>query len=128
VRRALGLRLTGEHYDEACVLADVHSESSLRWEKSYFHPSRQLLTFPRPDNLVLAILDDQARDRSGTEPALEDMQRLVDERSPDNVRLKNTVWPSKFRVSHRMVNQFPWRARASRRRPVHTQPRRAVRG
>lgn len=110
VRDALGATFIGQQYEEVFVLADVHLESKFPRDESYafLHPSGVLNLFPLTNNLVrvVAVLDDIWRSRIPDKPTLSDFQALVNERGPGGIRLIDSTWISRFKISRHMVEQF----------------------
>ena len=107
VREALGIPFEGATYPQSFVLADV----SMRWQlpddevQLFFSPEGLVVVAPLPggQHRVVATVDEAPR-----EPALDDIQALLDTRGPrmPRPRIKEVVWSSRFQVHHKVADRF----------------------
>jgi 2-polyprenyl-6-methoxyphenol hydroxylase-like FAD-dependent oxidoreductase len=105
VREASGIGFTGSTYDESFVLADVE----MSWA-----PGREevSLTFGAAGLAVVAPLPGghyrvvATVDEAPASPDLGFVQRLLDERAPDQGRVAKLAWSSRFQVQHRLADRY----------------------
>jgi 2-polyprenyl-6-methoxyphenol hydroxylase-like FAD-dependent oxidoreductase len=105
VREASGIGFTGSSYGESFVLADVMMDwESGRDEVSLtFSPAGLTVVAPLPDGhfRVVATVDD-----APAEPDLDYVQRILDERAPGRATVTGLAWSSRFRVHHRVADNY----------------------
>lgn len=107
VRAAAGIAFQGEAYGESFVLADVHMDWPLGADEVslFFSPAGLVVVAPLPDGSfrVVATLDDAPE-----QPGIEDIQRLLDARGPQDrpCRVTSIGWASRFRVHHRLAETY----------------------
>jgi 2-polyprenyl-6-methoxyphenol hydroxylase-like FAD-dependent oxidoreductase len=108
VRKELGLDFDGHPYDDDWLLADVRVD----WEKpdnevqAFFNPQRgPVIFFPMRDGRW-RVFGPFAGDRGRRPPALEEMQELVDLRSPLRAKLSDPTWLSSFRCHRRSTHTY----------------------
>ncbi|MEU9473204.1 FAD-dependent monooxygenase [Streptomyces avermitilis] len=105
VREAAGIGFTGSAYAESFVLADVVMD----WAPG---PSEVSLTFGTAGLTVVAPLpNDHYRvvatvDTAPESPDLAFVQQLLDERAPGQAKVTGLAWSSRFRVHHRVADNF----------------------
>ncbi|WP_063022334.1 FAD-dependent monooxygenase [Nocardia niwae] len=110
VREQAGIGFTGASYPESFVLADVRMDWPIARDEVALHLSPEGVTVvaPLPDEAepnrfrVVATLE-TAPERSTTA----DIQALLDARGPGGaVRVHEVLWSSRFRVHHRVADQY----------------------
>ena len=107
IRHLLGARFEGSALEDLFVLCDAEIEGEI--EAGFVHlfwPSRGLLAvFPVRKNVwrIIATRDPGSLD---SEPALPELQSLLDKRGPGGWVLRNPAWLSKFRISERKAAHF----------------------
>jgi 2-polyprenyl-6-methoxyphenol hydroxylase-like FAD-dependent oxidoreductase len=107
IRQSTSIEFQGQAYGESFVLADVRMNWRLgQTEVSLsFSPAGLVVIAPLPDGTfrIVATMDDAPE-----APAIEDIQRLLDERGPKNspARVHEIVWGSRFRVHHRLASTY----------------------
>ena len=110
VRHILGLQFKGETYLETFALADVNVSGGINAEEAHFFMSDhgQFLLFPTPSGYERVIIIDAPvkTQFAATEPALEEIQKIVDERSSIKLELKNPRWLSYFQIHKYMASAF----------------------
>ncbi|WP_225631369.1 FAD-dependent oxidoreductase [Streptomyces solaniscabiei] len=105
VREAAGIGFSGSAYEESFVLADVEMD----WAPG---PNEVSLTFGTAGLTVVAPLPGghyrvvATCAEAPAEPELEFMQRLLDERLPDQARAHRVTWSSRFRIHHRVADSY----------------------
>ena len=107
VREEVGVPFEGATYPQSFVLADVR----MRWPlpddevQLFFSPEGLVVVAPLPggQHRVVATVDEAPR-----EPALDDIQALLDTRGPrmPRPRIKEVVWSSRFQVHHKVADRF----------------------
>ncbi|TDC74304.1 FAD-dependent monooxygenase [Streptomyces hainanensis] len=104
VRSLIGTGFTGSTYESAFALVDAHIEGSLPEDQALYYqsPAGALVIVALPDG-VFRFFSSLA---PGEKVSVESMQRIVDERGPRGVRIKDPVWESVFRVHARHANDF----------------------
>jgi 2-polyprenyl-6-methoxyphenol hydroxylase-like FAD-dependent oxidoreductase len=107
VRAAVGSRLEGVFSGQHFLFADVAVDGAPSADtiRMYLHPDGIGGAFPMPGGR-LRLLFLVAAPQSGTEPALEQAQRLVDERMGGMWRLGDPRWLTYFEVHHGQVPQY----------------------
>jgi 2-polyprenyl-6-methoxyphenol hydroxylase-like FAD-dependent oxidoreductase len=105
VREASGIGFTGNAYAESFVLADV----TMDWAPG---PEEVSLTFgvagltvvaPLPNGHYRIVATVQEAPES---PDLDFVQRLLDERTTVRAEITSLAWSSRFRVHHRVADQY----------------------
>ncbi|MFB8004722.1 FAD-dependent oxidoreductase [Nocardia sp. NPDC056000] len=109
VRDAVGIAFTGASYPESFVLADVRMTWPDARDQVALHLSPEGVT-------VIAPLPDETGDRyrvvatladAPEKPNLRDIQAILTARRPaSNVQVHEVLWSSRFRVHHRVAEQY----------------------
>ncbi|MFE9703306.1 FAD-dependent oxidoreductase [Streptomyces sp. NPDC005930] len=105
VREAAGIGFSGSAYEESFVLADVEMD----WAPG---PNEVSLTFGTAGLTVVAPLPGghyrvvATCAEAPAEPELRFLQRLLDERLPDQARAHRVTWSSRFRIHHRVADSY----------------------
>ncbi|MER5483488.1 FAD-dependent monooxygenase [Streptomyces sp. NPDC002812] len=104
VRTQLGTGFTGSTYETAFALVDARIEGFLPPDQALYYqsPAGALVIVALPDG-VFRFFSSLA---PGEQVSVEKMQRIVDERGPQGVRITEPVWESVFRVHARHANDF----------------------
>ncbi|MDT0306692.1 FAD-dependent monooxygenase [Streptomyces sp. DSM 44917] len=104
VRAQLGTGFSGSTYETAFALVDCHIDGELPVDQALYYqsPAGALVIVALPDNVFRFFCSLPP----GESVSMEKMQRVVDERGPRGVRLKDPVWESVFRVHARHANDF----------------------
>src|SRR5581483_5088782 len=107
VRETAGIGFSGTSYEESFVLADVE----MGWDHErdevmlFFSPAGLVVVAPLPDGRfrIVATLDD-----APPQPAVADIQRLLDARGPARrrARVYRVRWSSRFRLHHRVADHY----------------------
>ncbi|MFF5444593.1 FAD-dependent monooxygenase [Streptomyces sp. NPDC012888] len=105
VRGQLGTGFEGATYEMAFALVDARIEGELPGDEILYYqaPSGTLVIVPMPDD-VFRFLSVMPAGGQGVGLAM--MQKLVDERGPRGIRLKEAVWETVFRVHARHAADF----------------------
>ena len=108
VRRALGIAFEGSALESQFVLADVAVEGPLvaREANGFLHPSGVLGFFPMGDGRWRLVAQVPLGEHTVADPTLAELQALVDQRGPGNVRLGDPTWLSHFRINERRVRRY----------------------
>jgi 2-polyprenyl-6-methoxyphenol hydroxylase-like FAD-dependent oxidoreductase len=110
VRHILGLQFEGDTLQSDWILADVHiagmqmpdTELGLYWQQD-----GALVTFPISPGRYRVIADiGRAKGDHRADPALEQVQAVVDRRGPGGLTLSDPIWLSAFRINERKVAQY----------------------
>jgi 2-polyprenyl-6-methoxyphenol hydroxylase-like FAD-dependent oxidoreductase len=107
VRERAGIGFTGGKYEESFVLADIRMTWSLGVDEVmlFFSPDGLVVVAPLPGgkHRLVATVDDAPE-----HPTIADVQHLLDTRGPhrDPTRVNEMVWSSRFRVHHRVADQY----------------------
>ncbi|MEV6070970.1 FAD-dependent monooxygenase [Nocardia sp. NPDC052001] len=109
VREAVSIAFTGASYPESFVLADVRMTWPDARDQVALHLSPEGVT-------VIAPLPDEAGDRyrvvatladAPEKPNLQEVQAILTARRPaSNVQVHEVLWSSRFRVHHRVADQY----------------------
>ena len=105
VREASGIGFTGNAYAESFVLADV----TMDWAPG---PEEVSLTFGVAGLTVVAPLPNghyrivATVEEAPESPDLDFVQRLLDERTTVRAEITSLAWSSRFRVHHRVADQY----------------------
>ena len=105
VRHRAGIGFSGSAYAESFVLADV----AMRWAPGpeevslIFAAAGLTVVAPLPGGRyrVVATVDD-----APPSPDLAFVQRLLDDRAPGRAEVSSLAWSSRFRVHHRVAEQY----------------------
>ena len=105
VREAAGIGFTGSAYSESFVLADVAMDwTPGRTEVSLtFGAAGLTVVAPLPGGhyrIVATVSDAPAN------PDIAFVQSLMDERTPDQAKITELAWSSRFRVHHRVADHY----------------------
>ncbi|HEX3817287.1 MAG TPA: FAD-dependent monooxygenase [Chthoniobacterales bacterium] len=110
VRKALALEFEGAQYDESFILADVRVESPLERDRIhlFFGDDGILGIFPFGGDRwrIVASIPPESRAQAQPEVTLEEVQSLTNRRGPNDTRLSDPVWMSRFHISHRKVRDY----------------------
>jgi len=110
VRHLLGVEFEGEAEPNDWVLADVHVQGDLPPDEVtiFFHEEGVLFLFPiRGERFrIVADVGLAASLDHPPDPPLAEVQRLVDERGPGGLLLRDPVWLAGFRIHERKVGHF----------------------
>ncbi|MGE0520797.1 MAG: FAD-dependent monooxygenase [Candidatus Binatia bacterium] len=109
VRHGLGLEFAGSAENHDWFLADVQVEGALPRDevRIFLHPAGVLAFFPLPPDRFRVIGDlGRARAEHPPEPALEDVQVLLDRRGPGGLRAHDPHWLAGFRINERQVPSY----------------------
>lgn len=106
VRDAAGIAFEGETYEDGFMLADVRMRWPFPGEGAiFFAPEGLVVVAPLPDGSfrIVATMED-----APAEPALSDVQTLMDTRGPEKppIEIEKVVWSSRFRIHHRLVERY----------------------
>jgi len=110
VRKQLGIPFAGEFEPNDWMLADVHVDGPIAPDEisAYWHSQGVLIFFPMSPGRFRVIAD-LGRAPGADKPAdstLDDVQKLVDDRGPADVRVHDPIWLSGFRIHERKVNDY----------------------
>ena len=111
VRQCLGLSFSGQAYPESFIVADIQADWTLPLATNlmWLHRDGVLLAWAcRAPGLWHFFFNlTAAQDATITAPTLDDVRRIVSERTGDRrVALDRPVWISKFGVQRRQVGQY----------------------
>ena len=102
VRKALGLPFEGRPYEQRAILADVCFAGSLPCEEvsTFLSEEGALTVIPFSAEMCRVYTEApiEKRGQSQAEPALEEIQGLVDARGPGNIILSQPEWITIFRL------------------------------
>jgi 2-polyprenyl-6-methoxyphenol hydroxylase-like FAD-dependent oxidoreductase len=107
VRERGGIGYRGDRYQHSFVLADVRLTWSIRADEVmlFFSPDGLVVVAPLPEgrHRIVATMDEAPE-----QPALDDVQRLLDTRGPvaEPARVDEVIWSSRFRVHHRLADRY----------------------
>jgi 2-polyprenyl-6-methoxyphenol hydroxylase-like FAD-dependent oxidoreductase len=107
VRDQAGIAFSGGTYAESFMLADVHLSGGVPAHEVilYFSPAGLVVVAPLPDKMyrIVATVDEAPQN-----PDVAFVQALLDERGPQSrpAVIEDVVWGSRFRVHHRIADQF----------------------
>jgi len=107
VRHLIGAQFEGDAMEDPFVLCDAWIEGEIEPARAQiFWSSKGLLAvFPVLRGVWRVIGTRSDRD-ADTEPTLEEMQAILDERGPGGWTLHDPTWLSLFRISERMATSF----------------------
>lgn len=107
VREAAGIGFSGGSYEHSFVLADIEMQwpAGAREVMLFFSPEGPLVVAPLPGHQyrVVAMLAN-----APAQPALEDIQRVLQSRGPSGVppQVTRLLWSSRFRLHHRVADRY----------------------
>ena len=114
VRETLGLAFEGE--TKAATFLNVDADLAWDWPQTvagaWFHEDGVVAALPLPGERRWRILaditgaSDAERERFETDDASADIERLLRERTGEQVTLTDVVWATTFTVNQRMVQQY----------------------
>ena len=104
VREQNQIPFEGAAYEESFVLADLQMEWPLgKTDVNLFFSDKAVtIVVPLPGDhfRVVATMED-----APPEPAMEDFQRLLEERGPEGtIKITRVIWASRFRIHHRVAS------------------------
>ncbi len=109
IRHGLGAKFEGSTEPSDFALADLRLEG-LRPDKLdvFWHAKGILAFFPIVGDRYRIIADLGTAKTAGplADPTLEEMQALVDQRGPGNIRLHDPYWLASFRINERKVKDY----------------------
>jgi len=109
VRHGLGMEFAGTTRPSDWLLADLHLEG-LKPDKLdvCWNAHGILAFFPIVEGRYRVVADLGAAESEGrrADPTLEEMQALVDQRGPGNIRLHDPYWLAAFRINERKVTDY----------------------
>jgi len=107
VREAAGIGFVGEPYGESFVLADVKMDWPLGMDEVslFFSPAGLVVVAPLPGGSFRVVA---TMDEAPEQPAIADVQKLLDARGPASApaRVTEILWSSRFRVHHRLADAY----------------------
>jgi 2-polyprenyl-6-methoxyphenol hydroxylase-like FAD-dependent oxidoreductase len=105
VRTSAAIGFTGDSYDASFVLADVRLDWPLPTEEVqlFFSPAGLVVVAPLPGgrHRIVATVD-----QAPETPSAELIQALLDERGPGGAHVGDLAWSSRFRVQHRIADNY----------------------
>ncbi|MGI4831743.1 MAG: FAD-dependent monooxygenase [Janthinobacterium lividum] len=108
-RSTLGLEFDGKTLDESYALGDLHIDGDLpETDLNIFSSEHGFMgLFPMGDRRFRLIASNPfSKPEKGTEPALEELQRIYDQRSHIPAHFHDMTWSSWFRINSRMVTEM----------------------
>jgi 2-polyprenyl-6-methoxyphenol hydroxylase-like FAD-dependent oxidoreductase len=108
VRHELGLDFEGHSYPQDVWLADVRLDWSRSADQVHFFcrsNGRPLICFPMPGHMWRLAMP-YAGEGDRRTPSLEEVQQLVDERTPERVTVSDPAWLSTFRTHRRSASRY----------------------
>ena len=108
-RATLGLEFEGKTLAENYALGDLHLEGNVpESDLNIFSSEHGFMgLFPMGGGRFRLIASNPfSNPDKGTEPALEELQRIYDQRSHIPARFHDLTWSSWFRINSRMVNEM----------------------
>jgi 3-(3-hydroxy-phenyl)propionate hydroxylase len=106
VRAQLGVAFTGSTYADHFVIADARIDGGAAVDQAHYLLSARgaLVVMPLPDGLHRVFASLPQAPPGGVDLPL--VQRLLDERGPGGLRLRDPEWTSGFRVHRRQAERF----------------------
>lgn len=105
VRTCAGIGFTGASYDASFVLADIQLDWQLSTDEVqlFLSPAGLVVVAPLPGgrHRVVATMD-----QAPETPSAKVIQSLLDERGPGRAHVGDVAWSSRFRVQHRVADQY----------------------
>ena len=107
VRSLVGTALVGSFHGQHFVFADVDGETNLPKDALHMFAHRDGIAalFPMAGDRVRLLFEVPAP-APGTEPTLDDVQRLVDERLGSRLQVGSSHWLTYFEVHHGQVPRY----------------------
>ncbi len=108
-RATLGLEFEGKTLEENYALGDLHIDGNIpETDLNIFSSEHGFMgLFPLGGGHFRLIASNPfSRPEKGTEPALEELQRIYDQRSHIPAHFHDLTWSSWFRINSRMVNEM----------------------
>jgi 2-polyprenyl-6-methoxyphenol hydroxylase-like FAD-dependent oxidoreductase len=106
VRKSAGMKYEGGVYPQDFILADAH----LKWEQksclSIFLGDGFMGVFPMKDGIYRFIVSRPKESGSDVEPTLKDFEDVMGKLVPGKVEIFDPVWLTRFRLHHRMVDDY----------------------
>jgi 2-polyprenyl-6-methoxyphenol hydroxylase-like FAD-dependent oxidoreductase len=109
VRHGLGIDFAGATQPSDWALADLRLEGLIPDKLDIFWHARGILAFfPIVGARYRVIADLGRAEGSGrrADPTLAEVQALVDQRGPGNIRLHDPIWLASFRINERKVKDY----------------------
>jgi 2-polyprenyl-6-methoxyphenol hydroxylase-like FAD-dependent oxidoreductase len=109
VRQLANIPFEGIEYPEAFALADINLSGQAAEDQVSLHLSEQgmLGIVPIRHGLARVFADlAKASPNMNQPPTLEQIQRILDERGPGNLRANDPIWLSHFHLHRRIVSKF----------------------
>lgn len=108
VRRLAPTALEGSFHGVRFILADVDADWSVDPDAIgiFLHPGGIAGSFPLGGKRVRLVLEVRDEVAAGTEPTLEQTQRLAAERMDSTARLSNPRWLTYFEIHHGQVPDY----------------------
>jgi 2-polyprenyl-6-methoxyphenol hydroxylase-like FAD-dependent oxidoreductase len=107
VRQAARIPFDGSVYEDSFVLADVIMDWPLARDEVnlFFSPEGLVVVAALPQDRYRIVA---TADEAPPEPALQDVQALLDARGPCDrkARVHEVIWSSRFRVHHRLAGRY----------------------
>ena len=108
VRHALGLAFDGDTMESAWVLADVQIDGDLPNDILTIGWQAAGVTayFPMGGRRFRVIAETGTATADNSEPTLDQVQALIDERGPQGLRARDPAWLSRFGINERKVKDY----------------------
>ena len=109
VRTTLDLTFEGTTHDEQYALGDLHIDGDLPTTDMHIFSSPHgfMGLFPMGSGRFRLIASNPfSKPSKDTEPSLDELQRIYDQRSPIPARFHDLTWSSWFRINSRMVSRL----------------------
>jgi len=109
VRTTLDLKFEGTTHDEQYALGDLHIDGDLPATDMHIFssPNGFMGLFPMGGGRFRLIASNPfSKPSKDTEPSLDELQRIYDQRSHIPARFHDLTWSSWFRINSRMVSQL----------------------
>jgi 2-polyprenyl-6-methoxyphenol hydroxylase-like FAD-dependent oxidoreductase len=106
VRKSAGMKFEGGVYPQDFILADVH----MKWEQrdclSIFLGQGFIGIFPMKNGIFRLIVNRAQETGKDDEPTLKNFEDVMKELVPGEMELYDPVWVTRFRLHHRMVDNY----------------------
>ena len=109
VRHSLGIEFSGTTQPSDWLLADLRLTELIPDKLDIFWHSQGILAFfPIVGDRYRVVADLGPSERNGRhgDPTLAEVQTLVDQRGPGNVRLHDPIWLAYFHINERKVSDY----------------------
>lgn len=110
VRHGLGLSFLGDTLQSDWILADIHLNGyplPIEEMATYWHQDGVLLAIPMSATRFRIIADiGLSKGNAPTQPTLEQVQAIIDQRGPGGMVVSNPIWLSGFRINERKVSDY----------------------